>query len=144
MADSAPRSVSRTEDWLRTHEEWSAPNDDLRARIIRNACTAQVQAQVHANEQLQEKTRSQWILVICIMACAAVTWILQDTALGLDDPQASALIAASDDGWTRPIEVQAKILTESGTGYTYDWALVQAHITWRTMVYQRFVRLLCE
>ena len=126
-------AVSRTEEWLRNHEEWSVPDDDLRAKVIRNACSAQVQA----TGQAQEKSRSQLILVICMLACAAVTWILQDAAMGFQDPQASALIAAADDGWLRPIELHTRILTESGSGYTYDWALVQAHVTWRAMVYQR-------
>lgn len=140
MDDVGPGAVSRTEEWLRSNEEWAAPNDDLRAKVIRSACTAQV----HANEQTQEKNRSQWILAICICCFAAATWILQDTALGLDDPQASALVAAAEDGWSRPIELHTKILVDSGTGYTYDWGLVQAHLTWRAMVYQKLMRVLCE
>jgi hypothetical protein len=144
MGNPGSRAVSRTEDWLRTHEEWAAPNDDLRSKIIHSACTAQVQAQTQANEQAQDKNRSQWILVICIAACAAVTWILQDSALGLQDPQSSALVAAANDGWMRPIELHTKILVESGTGYTYDWALVQAQVNWRSMICQRFVRLFCD
>jgi hypothetical protein len=141
MADPGRGDVSRTEAWLRSHEEWSAPNDDLRAKVIRSACSAQAQA----NEQAQEKNRSQWILALCVVFCGAATWILQDSALGLKDPQASALVAAADDGWTRPIEMHAKILSNSGVaGFTYDWSLVQAHITWRTMLYQRFARVFCE
>lgn len=139
-----PRAFSRTEEWLRTHEEWAAPNDDLRAKVIRRACTAQVQATVQATEQAQEKNRSQWILGACIISCAVLTWVLQDSALGLHDPQASALVAAADDGWLRPVDVHTKILAESGTGFTYDWAVVQAQITWRTLLYQRFMRVLYE
>lgn len=134
-------AVSRTEEWLRSHEEWAAPNDDLRAKVIRSACTAQVQA----NEQAQGKNRSQWILVLCILFCGTATWILQDSALGLQDPQASALMAAADDGWRRPVELHTQILSNSGVaGFTYDWSLVQAHITWRTMLYQRLIRAFCE
>jgi hypothetical protein len=140
MGNPEPTAVSRTEAWLRSHEEWAAPNDDLRSKVIRNACTAQVQA----NEQAQEKYRSQWILLLCICFCATVTWFLQDAALGLNDPQASALMAAADDGWLRPIEMHAKVLHESGSGFSYDWSLTQAHVTWRAMLYQRFARALCQ
>jgi hypothetical protein len=141
MDNPEPGAVSRTEAWLRSHEEWATPNDDLRSKVIRSACSAQAQA----NEQAQEKHRSQWILAVCICMCAAVTWVLQDSAMGLNDPQASALMAAADDGWMRPIEVHAKILRDSGSsGFTYDWSLVQAHITWRAMLYQRLARVFCE
>ncbi|MDB5391223.1 MAG: hypothetical protein JWM11_6869 [Planctomycetaceae bacterium] len=141
MVNPEPGAVSRTEEWLRSHEEWAAPNDDLRAKVIRSACSAQVQA----TEQAQEKNRSQWILAVCILFCGAATWILQDSALGLQDPQASALMAAADDGWRRPIELHTNMLCKSGiSGFTYDWSLVQAHVTWRTMLYQRFARAFCE
>lgn len=137
MANSGSRAVSRTEEWLRTHEEWSVPNDDLRAKVIRNACTAQVQA----NEQAQEKNRSLWILFTGVMFCAAVIWILHDIDLGLHDPQASALVSVADDDWIRPIELHTKILTDSGTGLTYDWSLVQAHVAWRATICQRLGQL---
>jgi hypothetical protein len=121
--------MSRTEEWLRSHEEWPVPNDDLRAKIIRTVSSNQAQA--------QEKNRSQIVLVMCVLFCGAVTWIMQDIAGGIQDPQSSALLAVADDGWARPIEGHMRYLTASQPHRTYDWALVQAHITWRRMVFQR-------
>jgi len=121
--------MSRTEEWLRSHEEWPVPNDDLRAKIIRTVSSNQVQA--------QEKNRSQVVLVMCVIFCGAITWIMQDIAGGVQDPQSSALLAVADDGWARPIDSHVRYLTTSQPHRTYDWALVQAHITWRRLVFQR-------
>jgi hypothetical protein len=125
--------MSRTEEWLRSNEEWPVPNDDLRAKVIRNASSAQV----HAQEKNQEKNRSQMILVMCVVFCGAVTWIMQDVAGGLKDPQSSALLAVADEGWLRPIDQHMNYLTSTMPRATYDWSLVQAHVTWRRMVYER-------
>lgn len=133
MADPTRGDLSRTEDWLRNHEEWPVPNDDLRAKVMRNASTAQVQAQVQA----KEKNRSQWILVMCVVFCGAVTWIMQDVAGGIDDPQSSALLAVADEGWLRPIDQQVDYITTSVPRTSYDWALVQAHTAWRRLVLHR-------
>ncbi len=129
MASPSRNAMSRTEEWLRSHEEWPVPNDDLRAKIINSASSAQVQA--------QEKNRSQLVLVMCVLFCGAVTWIMQDIAGGVQDPQSSALLAVADDGWVRPIEGHMRYLTTSQPHRGYDWALVQAHITWRRMAFQR-------
>ena len=129
MASPSRNAMSRTEEWLRSHEEWPVPNDDLRAKIIRTASSAQVQANV--------KNRSQTVLVMCVVFCGAVTWIMQDIAGGMQDPQSSALLAVADDGWARPIDQQVQFLTTSQPHRGYDWALVQAHITWRRVVLQR-------
>lgn len=131
MASPSRNAISRTEEWLRSHEEWPVPNDDLRAKIIRTASSAQV----HANE----KNRSQTVLIMCIVFCGAVTWIMQDIAGGLQDPQSSALLAVADDGWARPIDQQVQFLTTTQPHRTYDWALVQAHIAWRQLALQRLV-----
>lgn len=129
MASPSRHAMSRTEEWLRSHEEWPVPNDDLRAKIIRTVSLNQVQA--------QEKNRSQVVLVMCVIFCGAITWIMQDIAGGMQDPQASALLAVADDGWARPIDSHVQYLTTSQPHRSYDWALVQAHITWRRMVFQR-------
>ena len=129
MASPSRNAMSRTEEWLRSHEEWPVPNDDLRAKIINSASSAQVQA--------QEKNRSQLVLVMCVLFCGAVTWVMQDIAGGVQDPQSSALLAVADDGWVRPIEGHMQYLTTSQPHRGYDWALVQAHITWRRMAFQR-------
>lgn len=129
MASPSRGALSRTEEWLRSHEEWPVPNDDLRAKIIRTASSAQIQA--------QEKSRSQLVLVMCVVFCGAVTWILQDVAGGLNDPQASALLTVADDGWARPIEQHMQYLSVSPPHRGYDWSLVQAHITWRRLIAQR-------
>ena len=131
MASPSHGAMSRTEEWLRSHEEWPAPNDDLRAKVIRTVSSAQVQA--------QEKNRSQIVLIMCVLFCGTVTWILQDVAGGLKDPHASALVAVADDGWTRPIEQHMQYLTDSPPHRGYDWALVQAHLTWRRLVAQRLL-----
>jgi hypothetical protein len=133
MASPSRHAMSRTEEWLRSHEEWPVPNDDLRAKIINTASTAQVHAQIHA----QEKSRSQVVLVMSVIFCGAITWIMQDIAGGMHDPQSSALLAVADDGWARPIDQHMKYLTASQPHRSYDWALVQAHITWRRVVLQR-------
>ena len=132
MVSPSRNAMSRTEEWLRSHEEWPVPNDDLRAKIIRTVSSAQVQA--------QEKNRSQLVLVMCVVFCGAVTWIMQDIAGGIQDPQASALLAVADDGWSRPIDQHVQYLITSQPQRGYDWALVQAHITWRRMVSQRLAR----
>ena len=129
MASPSRNAMSRTEEWLRSHEEWPVPNDSLRARIISTASSAQVHA--------QEKNRSQIVLVMCVVFCGAITWIMQDIAGGMQDPQSSALLAVADDGWVRPIDQQVKFLTSSPSHRSYDWALVQAHITWRRLAFQR-------
>jgi hypothetical protein len=129
MASPSRQALSRTEEWLRSHEEWPIPNDDLRAKIIRTAGSAQV--------HVQEKNRSQLVLLMCIAFCGAVTWIMQDIAEGMHNPQSSALLAVADDGWSRPIENHMQYLVTSQPHRGYDWALVQAHITWRRMVSQR-------
>lgn len=132
MASPSRNAMSRTEEWLRSHEEWPVPNDDLRAKIIRTASSAQVQA--------QEKNRSQLVLVMCVIFCGAITWVMQDIAGGIQDPQASALLAVADDGWVRPIHSQVQYLTASQPHRSYDWALVQAHVTWRRLALQRLTR----
>jgi hypothetical protein len=132
--------MSRTEEWLRSNEEWPVPNDDLRAKVIRNASSAQV----HAQEKNQEKNRSQMILVMCVIFCGAVTWIMQDVAGGLKDPQSSALLAVADEGWLRPIDQHMNYLTTSMPRATYDWSLVQAHVTWRRMVYERIAGVIWQ
>ena len=136
MTNPSRRDMSRTEEWLRSHEEWPVPNDDLRAKIIRNASTAQLHA--------REKNRSQMILVMCIVFCGAVTWIMQDVATAMDDPQSSALLAVADDGWLRPINQHVQYIASSTPRPTYDWTLVQAHQTWRRMVYQRIYRVMWQ
>jgi len=125
--------MARTEEWLRSHEEWPVPNDDLRAKIIRTVSSAQVQAQLQA----QEKNRSQVVLIMCVIFCGAITWMMQDIAGGVQDPQSSALLAAADDGWSPPIDSHVRYLTTSQPQRTCDWALVQSHITWRRLVFQR-------
>ena len=131
MSDPTRRELSRTEAWLRNNEEWPVPNDDLRAKVMRNASTAQV----HAKDEV--KNRSQLILVMCVVFCGAVTWILQDVAGGLQDPQSSALVAVADEGWLRPIDQQVSYITVSVPRTGYDWGLVQAHLAWRRIVLQR-------
>lgn len=129
MANPSRNAMSRTEEWLRSHEEWPVPNDDLRSKIINTASSAQVHA--------HEKNRSQVVLVMCVLFCGAVTWVMQDIAGGMHDTQSSALLAVADDGWIRPIDQQVKFLTTNQPQRGYDWALVQAHITWRRLVFQR-------
>ena len=128
--------LARTEQWLLNHEEWPVPNDDLRAKVIRNASTAQVQA--------KEKNRSQTVLMMCIVFCGAITWFMQDIAGGMEDPQSSAMLAVADDGWMRPVDHQVTYVTSSIPRTTYDWALVQAHITWRRLVNQRLNRVMWQ
>lgn len=136
MTNPSRREMSRTEEWLRSHEEWPVPNDDLRAKVMRNASTAQVHA--------QEKNRSQLILVLCVAFCGALTWFMQDIAGGIQDPQASALLAVADEGWLRPIDQHVAYITASSPRSTYDWAMVQAHLTWRRMVYERLARVMWQ
>jgi hypothetical protein len=136
MTNPSRQEMSRTEQWLRSHEEWPMPNDDLRAKVIRNASSAQMHA--------KEKTRSQMILIMCVVFCGAITWIMQDVAGGIQDPQSSALLAVADEGWLRPIDQHVTFLRKSSSRSTYDWALVQAHLTWRRMVYQRLTGLIYQ
>jgi hypothetical protein len=136
MTNPSRRELSRTEEWLRSNEEWPVPNDDLRAKVIRTASSAQLHA--------KEKSRSQIILVMCVAFCGAVTWIMQDVAGGIQDPQSSALLAVADEGWLRPIDQQVSFLTRSAPRYSYDWALVQAHLTWRRMVCERLTGIIWQ
>ena len=129
-------AMSRTEEWLRSHEEWPVPNDDLRTKVIRSASSAQVHA--------QEKNRSQTVLVMCVVFCGLVTWIMQDIAGGMQDPQTSTLLAVADDGWTRPIDQHMQYLITTPQYRGYDWSLVQAHITWRRLVHQRLANALWQ
>lgn len=134
MTNPPRGSISRTEQWMRRHEEWPIPNDDLRAKVLRTACSAQVQA--------KEQQRSRTILVMCMLFCTLVTWFMQDIARGLEHPQSSVLLAVSDDGWMRPIDLQVQVLLGGNSGHPYDWSLVQAHLTWRRVVYQKLARML--
>lgn len=140
MSNPSRREMSRTEEWLRSHEEWPVPNDDLRAKVMRNASTAQFTAQLQA----KEKSRSQMVLVMCIVFCGALTWFMQDIASGIDDPHSSALLAVADDGWLRPIDQQVTYFASATPRATYDWTLVQAHQTWRRLVYQRLTRVMWQ
>lgn len=132
MASPSRQAMSRTEAWLQSHEEWPVPNDILRAKIIGTVSSAQVQA--------QERNRSQVVLVMCVVFCGAITWIMQEIAGGLQDPQSSALLAVADDGWSRPIDqhVQRLLATQPQRGY--EWTLVEYHLTWRRLVSQRLTR----
>lgn len=136
MSSPSRRDLSRTEEWLRSHEEWPVPNDDLRAKVIRNASSAQLHA--------KEKNRSQMILIMCVVFCGAVTWFMQDIAGAIEDPQASALVAVADEGWLRPIDQHMIYLTRSTPRATYDWSLVQSHVTWRHLVYQRLAGIIFQ
>ncbi len=136
MTNPSRREMSRTEEWLRNHEEWPVPNDDLRAKVMRNASTAQIHA--------KEKNRSQTILVMCVVFCGAVTWFMQDIASGMEDPQSSAMLVVADDGWLRPIDQQVSFIASGSPRLGYDWTLVQAHQTWRRLVCQRLTRVMWQ
>ncbi len=136
MTNPSRREMSRTEEWLRSHEEWPVPNDDLRAKVIRNASSAQL--------HVKEKNRSQMILVMCVVFCGAVTWFMQDIAGGMEDPRSSAVLAVADDGWLRPIDQHVTYLASATPRSTYNWSLVQAHQTWRRMVYERINRVMWQ
>lgn len=133
MSEPTRHEMSRTEAWLRNHEEWPVPNDDLRAKVMRTASSAQVQAQ----DEAKEKHRSQWILVMCVLFCGAITWFMQDMAGAIEDPQSSTLLAVAEEGWLRPIDQQVSYIAATAPRTGYDWALVQAHMAWRRLVLHR-------
>lgn len=121
--------LSRTEAWLRAHEEWPLAQDELRDKVLRVAGTAHVQSQA------ERKPASRVVLATCFVMFGLTTWVLSDFNRFWRTLQPSPLVVWSEGMLDHPVDSYTRALSNGMspaqlTRTPHEWLLVQAQQLW--------------